>query len=61
MKLVGFLLLIAGFAIVFSAFILLGAVGAESVFVLAGVVVELIGLGMVFRAQHLAPPPLEER
>ncbi|HVP63303.1 MAG TPA: hypothetical protein VMT82_00315 [candidate division Zixibacteria bacterium] len=60
MKLVGFLLLVAGFAIVFSAFTLLAAVRAQSIFVLAGTVVELIGLGMVFRAQHLAPPA-EER
>ena len=60
MKLVGFLLLIAGFAIVFSAFILLGTASAQTIFVLAGMVVELIGLGMVFRAQHLAPPA-EER
>ncbi|HUO61510.1 MAG TPA: hypothetical protein VMU24_12640 [Candidatus Acidoferrales bacterium] len=56
MKLVGFLLLVAGFAIVFTAFVLLGNASAQSVFVLAGTVVELIGLGLVFRAQHLAPP-----
>jgi hypothetical protein len=60
MKLVGLLLLIAGFAIVFSAFVLLSAVSAQTIFVLAGVIVELIGLGFVFRAQYLAPR-LEER
>ena len=51
MKLSGFLLLFSGGSIVVAALRLLHG-GALSVFVLAGLAVELLGLGLVARA-HL--------
>jgi hypothetical protein len=50
-KLVGFLLLVAGWAIVVSALALLHSSGPRAVFVLAGVAVELLGLGLAVRSQ----------
>jgi hypothetical protein len=49
------LLLIAGWAIVVSAVALLPPAGARVAFVLAGVAVELFGLGLAVRA-HLVLP-----
>jgi len=54
MRLTGFLLLLAGWAIVLTALALLGRYGPRAVFVLAGVAVEVLGLGLVARS-HLAP------
>ena len=54
MKLAGFLLLLAGFAIVFSAFLMLASQPARAAFVIAGVVVEIIGLALACRAHIYA-------
>ena len=55
MKLAGFLLLIAGWAIVVAAVALLPSPGARVAFVLAGIVVESFGLVLAVRA-HLVLP-----
>jgi len=52
MKFAGFVLLIAGWLIVLSAVALLASAGSRGAFILAGMVVELLGLGVVTRA-HL--------
>jgi hypothetical protein len=52
MKLAAFLLLVAGWAIVIFAVGLLPSTGPRAVFVLAGVAVELLGLGLAVRS-HL--------
>ncbi|HEY1203260.1 MAG: hypothetical protein ABSH46_18990 [Bryobacteraceae bacterium] len=52
MKLAGFLLLVAGWAIVLAAAALLKTVLLETAFVLAGVGTELVGLVLVIRS-HL--------
>ena len=52
MKLAGLLLLLAGWAIVVSAVALLPPAGPRAAFVLAGVAVELFGLGLAVRS-HL--------
>ena len=52
MKLAGFLLLVAGWAIVVAAVALLPAPGTRIAFVLAGMAVELFGLTLAVRA-HL--------
>jgi hypothetical protein len=54
MKLAGFLLLPAGWALVLAAIALLAAAGPRSVFLLAGVGVEVLGLVLAARA-HLTP------
>jgi hypothetical protein len=54
MKLAGFLLLLAGWAIVVAAVILLIPANARAIFVLAGVGVEIIGLTLVIRSNPLA-------
>lgn len=46
-------MLFAGFAIVLSAFVLLPAVAARDAFVLAGIAVQILGLGLSFRS-HMA-------
>ena len=53
MKAAGLLMLFAGFAIVLSAFVLLSTRQPRIPFVLAGVAVQLIGLGLTFRS-HVA-------
>jgi len=50
MKLLGFLLLVAGWLIVLSALVLLASGGLRVAFVLAGAGVEILGLVMVVRA-----------
>jgi hypothetical protein len=50
MKAAGFLLLFAGFAIVLSVFVLLSAKAPRSAFVLAGIAVQILGLGLAFRS-----------
>jgi len=52
MKLVGFLLLLAGWVLVLAAVVLLRAAPARTVFVLAGTGVEALGLALAFRS-HL--------
>ena len=54
MKLAGFLLLLAGWVIVVSAVVLLMPANATSIFVLAGVGVEALGLTLVIRSNPLA-------
>lgn len=54
MKLVGFFLLLAGWVIVVSTLPLLPSLPMRAAFVLAGVAVELTGLGLVIRS-HLVP------
>ena len=54
MKLAGFLLLLAGWGIVVSTLPLLPSLPTRAVFVLAGVAVELMGLGLVVRS-HFVP------
>jgi hypothetical protein len=57
MKLVGFLLMPAGWVIVLAAIALLPPVSARAAFLLAGLAVELLGLGLVVRAHMPEPPP----
>ena len=52
MELAGFLLLVAGWAIVSAAVALLKTLPLETAFVLAGVATEVVGLVLVIRA-HL--------
>lgn len=52
MRFVGFALLLAGWALVLSALILLRAMVPRTVFVLAGMAVEALGLVLAFRS-HL--------
>ena len=52
MRVLGFLLLLAGWSIVLAAVILLAPGAARAVFLLAGIGVEVIGLVVVFRS-HL--------
>ena len=54
MKVSGFLLLLAGWGLVLAALVLLGSGAARGAFVLAGVAVEALGLGLAARA-HLSP------
>jgi hypothetical protein len=54
MKLAGFLLLLAGWAIVAAAAVLLIPANARVIFVLAGAGVEIIGLTLVIRSNPLA-------
>jgi hypothetical protein len=54
MKLAGLLLLLAGWAIVLAAVVLLTPANTRSVFVLAGVAVEVIGLTLLIRSNPLA-------
>ena len=50
MKILGFLLLLAGWAIVITAVALLVVVVPRTAFVLAGIGVEILGLVLVIRA-----------
>ena len=54
MKLAGLLLLLAGWLIVVAAVILLIPADAKTIFVLAGVGVEIIGFTLVIRSNPLA-------
>ena len=54
MKLAGFLLLLAGWAIIATAVILLLPTNVRAIFVLAGVGVEVMGLALVIRSNPLA-------
>jgi hypothetical protein len=50
MKLVGFLLLLAGWFLVLTALEMLAAAMPRALFVLAGFAIEMLGLAIVFRA-----------
>jgi hypothetical protein len=50
MKVAGFLLMCAGFAIVLCTFLLLSTSAPRGAFVLAGIAVQVMGLVLVFRA-----------
>jgi hypothetical protein len=52
-RLAGFLLLVAGWAIVVSAVALLPSAGPRAAFVLAGMAVELLGLALSLRSHLL--------
>jgi uncharacterized membrane protein YccC len=54
MRVAGFLLLLAGWAIVAAAVVLLLAANARAIFVLAGFGVEIVGLTLVIRSNPLA-------
>ena len=54
MKVLGFLLLLAGWFLVLAAIVLFAAPSLRVAFVLAGIAVETLGLVLVFRA-HLIP------
>ncbi len=53
MKLIGFLLLLAGWIITLTAVAILRSPAPRAGFVLAGFAVEILGLVMVFRSQLL--------
>jgi hypothetical protein len=55
MKLAGMLLLLAGWAIVLSAIALFPRPGPRGFFVLAGLGVEVLGLGLAFRSGATLP------
>jgi hypothetical protein len=54
MKPMGFLLLLAGWALVLAALVMLAAPAPRAAFVFGGVGVEALGLALVFRS-HLVP------
>ena len=54
MKIAGFWLLVAGWALVLAAPVLLPSGNARAAFVLAGLAVEVLALVLVFRA-HMLP------
>ena len=56
MKIAGFLLLVAGWIIVASAVTLLASAAARAPFVIAGVAVELLGLGLALRCHQVELP-----
>ncbi len=53
MKIAGFLLLLAGWTIVVSAIVLLAAPLPRACFTVAGAVIEVLGLALVFRSHLL--------
>lgn len=53
MKLAGFLLLVAGWTIVVAALLLLPSAGSRVMFVLAGVVVQVLGLALAVRSHRV--------
>ena len=59
MKILGFLLLLAGWIIVLAAIEMLSALEARGAFVAAGILVEVIGFALVIRS-HSAPQGLED-
>jgi hypothetical protein len=55
MKLAGFLLLVAGWGIVLSAVAILAAPGQRTIFVLAGLAVEILGIGLMAYTHRTQP------
>ncbi len=58
MKLAGFLLLPAGWVIVLTAIVLLPPGSARGAFLLAGLGIQALGMGLVVRA-HMPEPKLD--
>lgn len=58
MKVVGFLLMLAGWFVVLAALEMLGAAIPRASFVVVGFAIEVLGLALVFRA-NLTPPEVE--
>jgi hypothetical protein len=58
MKVAGFLLMLAGWGLVLTALAILPAAGARTAFILTGIAVEILGLGLAARAHRSLP---EER
>jgi hypothetical protein len=58
MKVVGFLMLLAGWFLALAAIILFPSPPLRAAFVLAGIAVELLGLVLAFRS-HLIPREVE--
>jgi len=58
MRLVGFLLLVAGWFLVLASIVLLGSPASRGAFILAGMAVEVLGLILVFRSHSI---PREEK
>jgi len=58
MKILGFLLLVAGWALSVSALALLSTMGARATFIAAAIGVEVVGLVLVIRA-HPQPKGFE--
>lgn len=50
MKVIGFLLLVAGWVLVLAALEMLSAVTPRALFVVAGLAIEVLGLALVLRA-----------
>jgi uncharacterized membrane protein YccF (DUF307 family) len=59
LKLAGFLLMLAGWWLVLAAVVLLRALAAQTIFVLAGVAVEILGFVLAAR-QHVPKPRGQE-
>ncbi|HVO78849.1 MAG TPA: hypothetical protein VMT39_02420 [Candidatus Bathyarchaeia archaeon] len=53
MKVVGFLLLLAGWFLVLAALEMLGAPTPRALFVIAGFAIEVLGLALIFRANFV--------
>lgn len=58
MKLLGFLLLLAGWAIVVTAVVLLPSAVPRAGFALAGIAVEILGFALLLRAHLFSPGEL---
>ena len=58
MKIAGFLLLVAGWLLVLAPVVLLRTGPPQAVFILAGMAVQALALGLVFRS-HLAPRAID--
>ena len=54
MKILGFLLMVAGWILVLAAIEMLSPLGARSAFVAAGIAVEVTGLALVIRSHATA-------
>lgn len=55
MKLLGFVLLLAGWLIVLAAIVLLPSAAVRAAFAISGIAVEILGFGLVARAHLLSP------
>ena len=58
MSLIGYLLLLSGWLLVFASLFLLAGLGQRFAFVLAGLLVELLGFGLIamrYRSQQRGP------
>lgn len=54
MKTLGLLLLFSGWLLVLAALVLLNTLAKRAGFITAGVAIEILGLGLLFRSQLLA-------